>query len=246
MTTMRAEPPTWQSVMAVIRAARPSFRNVYDKLAFTVHSTFFASGFVLRATGPDAVSMYHIHAIHPANGHFEAGIDKWNQLDANYAFVYATKSDVSEIVVKCFALDGKLHIDALREGFHLNPDAIARMEINVADYFPDEINGGKYAANNSNNKYNYGSMISEEDFGDLVFDIYYEVVAKFNSPPPPTPNNLRMPPPPSPRTLWNPPSIINSAMPPPHHHRRLRSHSHSATPPHPSPRRFPPHDHLRG
>lgn len=40
--------------MAVIRAARPTFRNPHDKLAFSVHAAFLASGFVLHATGPSA------------------------------------------------------------------------------------------------------------------------------------------------------------------------------------------------
>ena len=40
--------------MAVIRATRASFRNDYDKVAFAVHATFLASGFVLTATGPSA------------------------------------------------------------------------------------------------------------------------------------------------------------------------------------------------
>ncbi|CAI9105214.1 OLC1v1004087C1 [Oldenlandia corymbosa var. corymbosa] len=187
------ESPTGLTVMAVIRSARPIFRNAYDKLAFTVHSTFLASGFVLRATGPDAFSKYHIHDIHP-DGHLEVGIDKWNQIGANYAFVYTTKSDAEKIVVKCFGLEGKLHIDALREGSHL---AIARMEIKVEDYFPDEIDGGGNIPannnnNNNNNSYDYASMMpEEEDFKDLVFDIHYELVTKFNPPRPK--HNLPMP-----------------------------------------------------
>ncbi|GKV14465.1 hypothetical protein SLEP1_g25345 [Rubroshorea leprosula] len=33
-----------KSVMAVIRAARPSFRNNHDKIAFAIHASFLASG----------------------------------------------------------------------------------------------------------------------------------------------------------------------------------------------------------
>lgn len=40
--------------MAVIRAARPQFGNDHDKLAFAVHATFSAAGFVLNATGARA------------------------------------------------------------------------------------------------------------------------------------------------------------------------------------------------
>ena len=43
-----------QSVMAVIRATRPTFRNDNDKVAFAVHAIFLASGCVLTATGPPA------------------------------------------------------------------------------------------------------------------------------------------------------------------------------------------------
>lgn len=43
--------PNEKSVMAVIRAARPTFRNDFDKIAFVVHASFLASGHVLTATG---------------------------------------------------------------------------------------------------------------------------------------------------------------------------------------------------
>jgi len=45
-----------KTVMAIIRAARPSFRNNHDKIAFAVHASFLASGYVLTATGPAAFS----------------------------------------------------------------------------------------------------------------------------------------------------------------------------------------------
>lgn len=44
------------SVMAVIRASRPSFRNPHDKVAFAVHASFLAAGFSLIATGTGALS----------------------------------------------------------------------------------------------------------------------------------------------------------------------------------------------
>ena len=44
-----------RSVMAVIRAARPSFKNDHDKIAFVVHASFLSSGFFLTATGRDAL-----------------------------------------------------------------------------------------------------------------------------------------------------------------------------------------------
>lgn len=45
-----------KSVMAVIRAARPSFKNNADKVVFAVHASFLAAGYVLTATGPPAFS----------------------------------------------------------------------------------------------------------------------------------------------------------------------------------------------
>lgn len=44
------------SVMAVIRASRPSFRNDHDKVVFAVHASFLAAGFSLVATGARALS----------------------------------------------------------------------------------------------------------------------------------------------------------------------------------------------
>jgi len=51
-TTMASE----KSVLGVIRAARPTFRNRNDKIAFAIHSSFLASGYILTATGPQALS----------------------------------------------------------------------------------------------------------------------------------------------------------------------------------------------
>lgn len=47
---------TEQSVMAVIRAARPQFRNAFDKAAYAVHAAFVAAGYVLHATGLPALA----------------------------------------------------------------------------------------------------------------------------------------------------------------------------------------------
>jgi len=57
---------TDKSVLAVIRAARPTFRNQNDKIAFVVHSSFLASGYILTATGPQALSDTALS--NPSNG----------------------------------------------------------------------------------------------------------------------------------------------------------------------------------
>lgn len=45
---------TESSVMAVIKASRPKFRNPNDKVAFAVHAAFLAAGYSLIATGAKA------------------------------------------------------------------------------------------------------------------------------------------------------------------------------------------------
>lgn len=45
-----------ESVLLVIRASRPNFRNNHDKLAFAVHASFLTAGYVLISTGPPAFS----------------------------------------------------------------------------------------------------------------------------------------------------------------------------------------------
>ncbi|WZZ17425.1 hypothetical protein YC2023_110514 [Brassica napus] len=86
-----------QTVMLVIRSARPSFRNYRDKVAFVLHASFVASGFRVVA----------------ADGMREVGIEGWNEFD-EYAFVYAKGS--KKFLVKCFAIEDKLLVDALDEG----------------------------------------------------------------------------------------------------------------------------------
>jgi proteasome inhibitor subunit 1 (PI31) len=69
-----------KTVMAIIRAARPSFHNNDDKIAFAVH----ASGYVLTATGPAAFSDTALSS--PSTD--EVGMDNWQELDDEYAFIY--------------------------------------------------------------------------------------------------------------------------------------------------------------
>ncbi|KAJ0247049.1 hypothetical protein HA466_0174940 [Hirschfeldia incana] len=113
-----------QTVMLVIRSARPSFRNNRDKVAFVVHASFVASGFRLVAIGrpafaPDALTSS------PTQG--EVGIEGWNEFD-EYAFVYSKGS--KKFLVKCFAIEDKLFVDAVDESGK-EPDHI---EIEVENY----------------------------------------------------------------------------------------------------------------
>lgn len=133
-----------KTVMAVIRAARPSFRNNHDKIAFAVHASFLASGYILTATGPAAFSDTAFsspstgtpltllslslsvsslcNSDYLKNGRSfwrvdEVGMDNWQELDDEYAFVYTNpEKGLKKVLVKCLAMHDKLLVDALAEG----------------------------------------------------------------------------------------------------------------------------------
>ncbi|XP_041024177.1 probable proteasome inhibitor isoform X2 [Juglans microcarpa x Juglans regia] len=131
-----------KSVMAVVRAARPSFRNIQDKIAFAVHASFLASGYVLTATGPSAFSDTALSS--PSTD--EVGMDQWNELDDEYAFVYTNPDTGSKkVLVKCLAMDDKLLVDALADG----ASEPVHLEISVED-FAGENGGTNYSAQYKN------------------------------------------------------------------------------------------------
>lgn len=140
-------------MLAVIRAARPTFRNQNDKIAFAVHSSFLTSGYVLTATGPQALSDNAFSD--PSNGNKktkntlfppfillllfflqfflvgffrcllmhcvlyadEVSVDHWNELNDEYAFVYANPEKGSEkVLVKCLVMNDKLLVHAFTQG----------------------------------------------------------------------------------------------------------------------------------
>lgn len=46
----------------------------------------------------------------------EVGVERWNEFDDSYAFVYSNPDKGSKkIIVKCLAMNDKLLVDALRE-----------------------------------------------------------------------------------------------------------------------------------
>ncbi|KAJ4704564.1 Proteasome inhibitor-related [Melia azedarach] len=123
-----------KSVMAVIRAARPTFRNESDKLAFAVHASFLAAGNVLNATGPTADAAFSS----PSTD--EVGIDHWNELDDSYTFVYINPEKGSKkVLVKCLVMKDKLLVSALADG----ASEPVHLEINVGDYVGES--GGNYS-----------------------------------------------------------------------------------------------------
>ncbi|KAI4356534.1 hypothetical protein L6164_000551 [Bauhinia variegata] len=142
---------TEKTVLAVIRAARPSFRNNHDKVAFAVHASFLASGFILTATGPQALSD---DALSNASTE-EVPVDHWNEVEGEYAFVYANpEKNLKKVLVKCLAMNDKLLLDALLEG---SSDPV-HLEISVGDYI------GQDGSNNYNDQFkNFGKLVNSLD-----------------------------------------------------------------------------------
>ncbi|GMY14457.1 probable proteasome inhibitor isoform X1 [Fagus crenata] len=123
-----------KSVMAVIRSARPSFRNKYDKVAFAVHATFLASGYVLTATGPPAFA----NNVLTSPSTEEVSIDHWNELEDEYGFVYTNpEKDSKKVLVKCLVMNDKFLIDALADGVPDDFEPI-HVEINPDDYVGED------------------------------------------------------------------------------------------------------------
>ncbi|GAB4833881.1 hypothetical protein Ancab_032129 [Ancistrocladus abbreviatus] len=142
---------TEKSVMAVIRASRPCFRNNHDKVAFAVHASFLASGFVLVATGPPAFAESALSS----SSTEEVGIENWNEVEDEYAFVYVnTEKGNKKVLVKCLAMGDKLVVDALSDG----ASEPVHVELNVDDYIEEN------AGNNYNEQYkNLGKLVSSLD-----------------------------------------------------------------------------------
>ncbi|XP_062095450.1 probable proteasome inhibitor [Humulus lupulus] len=153
---------TDKSVIAVIRASRPSFRNDYDKLAFAVHASFLSSGFVLTATGTPALSDT-THSSSSSSSSDEVGIDGWNDVDGEYAFVYTNPEKGSQkVLVKCLVMNDKLLVDALANG----SSEPVHLEINVGDYIGE----------NGNN--NYSTQFKKLD--KLVNSLDSEIFSKLD------------------------------------------------------------------
>jgi proteasome inhibitor subunit 1 (PI31) len=96
------------TVLAIVRAARPVFRQRADALAFALHAALLAEGFVLVAAGATAEDEPSADAaLH------EAGPDGWDASPDEYAFRYRQESAGSgTVVLKALAASGKLFVDA--------------------------------------------------------------------------------------------------------------------------------------
>lgn len=149
-----------ESVMLVIRASRPNFRNNYDKLAFAVHASFLSSGFVLISTGPPALSE---NPLSSSSSTEEVGIDRWNEVDDEYAFVYKNpKKGNKKVLLKCLVMGDKLMVDALSDGA---PEPV-HLEINVDDFATETVAG------------DYDSQF--KNLGKLVSSLKSDVLSKLD------------------------------------------------------------------
>ncbi|KAL2610279.1 hypothetical protein R1flu_028852 [Riccia fluitans] len=127
---------TAPSVLAVIRAARPSFRSGHDRVAFLVHSAFLASGYSLVAVGSAAGATPP--SAESAAEESEVGVDGWNELDdGSYAFQYSGGGQpglCKSVIVKCTAIGDLLMVDAAPL---VDADTPHSLEIKVSDYTVD-------------------------------------------------------------------------------------------------------------
>ncbi|XP_031474115.1 probable proteasome inhibitor isoform X1 [Nymphaea colorata] len=125
-----------KSVMAVIRASRPSFRNDHDKVAFLVHASFFSADYVLTAAGKSALG--EISSL-LSIGEEEVGTEGWNELEDSYGFLYKKTDDKGRkktVLVKCLAFGDILTVDAVPTGDG-ERKAPLDLQIKVGDYVRD-------------------------------------------------------------------------------------------------------------
>jgi hypothetical protein len=109
------------AVLAIVRVARPQFRQRADALSFALHAALLAEGFVLVAAGAAAEAEPAAGAPLP-----EAGHDGWNASPDEYAFRYRQEGAASSTVaLKALAASGKLFVDAAGTA----PAAAAHLEL---------------------------------------------------------------------------------------------------------------------
>ncbi|MCO5585835.1 hypothetical protein L7F22_039768 [Adiantum nelumboides] len=116
-------------VLGVIRAARPQFCSVHDRVAFAVHAVFQSAGYSLIAVGsrvpPDLpVGDEEVE---------EVGIEGWNDLDGAYAFLYSGAGQeglCKFVLLKCVAVEDKLIVAVTNE----NDKEAVQLEFRVTDY----------------------------------------------------------------------------------------------------------------
>ncbi|KAF6161042.1 hypothetical protein GIB67_007683 [Kingdonia uniflora] len=148
---------TENTVLGVIRASRPTFRNAHDKVGFAVHATFLASGYELVATGKPAFAE-DILSSPPTE---EVSMDGWNETENNYGFVYAKNGGGKVFVlVTCLVAGDKLLVDALSSKDQ-DKEPIS-LQINVSEY-----DGENDAASYASQYENFSKLVKTLDMGIL-------------------------------------------------------------------------------
>ncbi|CAK9170560.1 unnamed protein product [Ilex paraguariensis] len=94
----------------------------------------------------------------------EVRIERWNEFEDNYAFLYSHPEKGSKVLVKVLAIKDKVLVDALSEG---SSDPI-HLEINVGDYVGE------------NGVANYDSQF--KDLRKLVSVVDKEILSKLSGP----------------------------------------------------------------
>ncbi|KAK3125306.1 hypothetical protein QOZ80_7BG0603020 [Eleusine coracana subsp. coracana] len=148
------------AAMAVVRAARPTFRGAHDGVAFAAHAAFLAAGYSLCAVGPAALTDP------PPSGDEEVGIDCWNSMENCYAFLYnkEEKGKKKRVLVKCLVIGDLLAIDVL--DLEAQDKAPYNVQINIEDFFSEK------------NPKNYGDMY--KNFAGLIENINSNVLSKLD------------------------------------------------------------------
>ncbi|CAO2821169.1 unnamed protein product [Amaranthus hypochondriacus] len=151
---------TEESVLLVIRASRPHFRNKPDKIAFAIHATFLSAGFILISTGSPAFAE---DSLSSSSSSEEVGIDSWNELDEEYAFVYKNpKKDNKKVLLKCLVMGDKLMIDAVSDDI----SEPAHLDVKIDDYVAET------ATSDYSTHY--------KDLGKLVSSVKSDVLSKLD------------------------------------------------------------------
>ncbi|XP_043718406.1 probable proteasome inhibitor isoform X3 [Telopea speciosissima] len=150
---------TANSVLALVKAYRPSFRNPHDKVAFAVHASLLASGYVLTATGPPAFSDT---ALSSSSTDDEVGIEGWNATDEEYGFLYRKEDNgvKKSLLVKCLVMGDKLIVDALVVGD--GEEKPVNLQIDV-----DKYDGASESTNYSDMYKNFGELVNSLNSGIL-------------------------------------------------------------------------------
>ncbi|KAK1353117.1 hypothetical protein POM88_052955 [Heracleum sosnowskyi] len=158
---------TEQGVIAVIRAFPPTSRGSHDRVAYAIHSSFLAAGYILigagyfvTGAGPPAL-LDDVLTTSSADG---VMINGWNQLGGKYAFVYlAPGKGSNKILVKCSAMSDTLFVEVLKN--------------NDQEPLPLEISVNNYTVKNGGNNYS----TEFKDLGKLVSVINKGILGKLRA-----------------------------------------------------------------